>query len=339
MDIMKDVFKGKKILVTGGAGSIGSAIAEELAGLKCEMIRILDINETALFNMQHELSEHKNIRYLVGDVRDKERMKMAVEDTDIVIHTAALKHVNSSEYNPFEAVKTNIVGMQNIIDVCMEEEIEKFIFTSSDKATSPTNVMGATKLLGERLTTAANYYKGKRKTRFSSVRFGNVIGSQGSAVPLFMRQIRKGVPVTITDGNMTRFVMSKKEAIQFIFKSISLMQGGEVFILKMPVFKVSDLYEVVAEKMREEYNLTSTQKTIGAHSGEKMHEELMTLEESRRALETSDMFILLPEMKELLGKNNYVFDGALRAPVTEYSSKNAKLLPKREIKELIKDIE
>ena len=335
---MNNIFAGKKVLVTGGAGSIGSAIVHELVTRDCTLVRVLDMNETGLFTLQQELAHTPVCRFLVGDIRDRDRMRRAVEGIDIVIHAAALKHVQSSEYNPFEAVKTNVVGIQNLIDVCIEEDIERFLFTSSDKATNPTNVMGTTKLLGERLVTAANYYKGKRRAMFSSVRFGNVMGSQGSVVPLFMQQIQRRIPVTITDETMTRFVMSKQEAIGLIFKALAIMKGGEVFILKMPVFRVADLYRAVADYMHERHALSSTSTTIGLRNGEKMHEELMTAEESRRALETDDMFILLPEMKELLDSNHYTYQGARQASRREYSSQHATPLLPAALQQMIHEV-
>jgi len=184
-----DLFKNKKILITGGTGSIGQEIVREVLKHEPAVVRILDIDETKQFELQQEYEDYENIRFLLGDIRDKERLYRAIEDIDIVFHTAALKHVQACEYNPFEAVKTNVIGTQNLIDVAIDEEVEKVIFTSSDKAVNPTNVMGATKLLAERLITSANYYKGARKTVFSSVRFGNVLGSRGSVIPLFKNQI------------------------------------------------------------------------------------------------------------------------------------------------------
>jgi FlaA1/EpsC-like NDP-sugar epimerase len=182
---MKALFKGKKILITGGTGSIGQEIVREILKYEPEVVRILDVDETKQFELQQEYGNLENVRFLLGDIRDKERLSRAIEDIDIVFHTAALKHVLACEYNPFEAVKTNVIGMQNLIEVAMDEEVEKVIFTSSDKAVNPTNVLGASKLLAERLITSANYYKGVRDTIFSSVRFCNVLGSRGSFIPLF----------------------------------------------------------------------------------------------------------------------------------------------------------
>jgi UDP-N-acetylglucosamine 4,6-dehydratase/5-epimerase len=205
---MKDLLKGKKILITGGAGSVGFALTKEILKDNPEIIRILDISENNLFNMKMDFMGEEKLRYLIGDVRDINRLKIAMEDIDIVVHLAAMKHVYACEYNPFEAVKTNIEGLQNVINIARENNIDKVIFTSTDKAASPSNVMGMTKLLGEKLVTLANYYKGNRKTIFASVRFGNVIGSNGSVVPLFKKQIDSGKSVAVTDKDMSRFVIT-----------------------------------------------------------------------------------------------------------------------------------
>jgi len=225
-----NTFKNKKILVTGGTGSIGQEIMREILRYEPEVVRILDVDETKQFELEQEYGNRENVRFLLGDIRDKERLYRAIEDIDIVFHTAALKHVLACEYNPFEGVKTNVIGIQNLISVCIDEEVEKVIFTSSDKAVNPTNVMGATKLLAERLMTSANYYKGTRRTIFSSVRFGNVLGSRGSVIPLFKKQIEAGGPVTLTNKEMTRFIMPMRDAINLLFKATELAQGGEIFI-------------------------------------------------------------------------------------------------------------
>ena len=252
---MEGIFKNKKILVTGGTGSIGQEILREILKYEPTVVRIIDVDETKQFELQQEYEDYDNIRFLLGDIRDKERLYRAIEDIDIVFHTAALKHVLACEYNPFEAVKTNVIGTQNLIDVCIDEEVEKVIFTSSDKAVNPTNVMGATKLLAERLITSANYYKGARKTIFSSVRFGNVLGSRGSVIPLFKTQIAKGGPVTITDKEMTRFIMSMCDAINLLFKATEIAQGGEIFVFKMDAIKITDLAEVMIEELAQKYGI------------------------------------------------------------------------------------
>jgi len=326
-----DTVKGKKILVTGGAGSIGSILVEKLLEYEPRIVRVFDYDETRLVELKRRLGEREDVRHLVGDIKDKDRLRYAVEGIDIIFHTAALKHVEECEYNPFEAVKTNVVGTQNVIDAAIQEEVEKVVFTSSDKAVNPTNVMGATKLLCERLITAANYYKGARRSVFSSVRFGNVVGSSGSVIPVFLDQIRRGGPVTLTDPNMTRFIMSGDQAIKLLIKATELARGGEIFIFKMHAIRISELAEVMIEKFgkgRVEV------KVIGKKPGEKLYEELMTENEAERALETDEMFIVLPEMKELLS-TRFEYPGAKKTEARSYRSCDCELLSKELIEKIL----
>ena len=249
---MNKFYKNKIILVTGGCGSIGREIVKKLIEYEPKSVRILDNNETGLFDLQKELNTRK-IRPLVGDVRDSKRLKKAVEGVDIVFHAAALKHVPLCEYNPFEAVKTNIIGTENLIDACLEEEVEKVIFISTDKAVNPTNVMGATKLLAERFTVSSNYFKGLKKTALSCVRFGNVLNSRGSVIPLFEKQIKNGGPVTVTNPEMTRFIMDIPHAVELVLRTAEIAKGGEIFILKMPAIKIGDLAEASIEYYAPKY--------------------------------------------------------------------------------------
>jgi len=332
---MKGMFKDKKILVTGGTGSIGRKIIYELLKYNPQVIRVFDIDETRESVMQDNLKGHPNIRFLLGDIRDKDRLFRAVEDIDIVFHTASFKHVFSCEYNPFETVKTNVIGTQNLIDAAINEEVEKFVFTSSDKAVNPTNVMGATKLLAERLVTAANYYKGPRKTVFFSVRFGNVLGSRGSVIRLFKKQIQKGGPVTITDPSMTRFVMSLSQAINLLFKSTTIAQGGEIFIFKMSALRIIDLAQIMIEELCPVHGYKTDEiklKIIGKKPGEKLYEELMTQSEAERSLETKEMFIVLPEIREDLTIDTNRYPNAKPTRLTSYTSNDAEFLTRREIK-------
>jgi FlaA1/EpsC-like NDP-sugar epimerase len=327
---LKDFYAGKVILVTGGAGSIGSEIVKKLLEYEPKVVRVFDNNETGLFELQQEL-QNENLRMFVGDIRDKERCKRAVEDVDIVFHSAALKHVPLCEYNPFEAVKTNVIGTQNIIDAAIDEEVEKFLTISTDKAVNPTNVMGATKLLAERLTVSANFYKGERKSIFSCVRFGNVLGSRGSVVPIFKEQIKAGGPVTLTNKNMTRFVMSISEAANLILKAAEMAQGGEVFILKMPAIKIIDLAEVMIQELASKngYNPKNIElKIIGNRAGEKLYEELLTEDEAMMTHEKNEALIMT---SKLATQNNEHLGKKLQ----RYTSNNARLLTKAEIKRLL----
>ena len=341
---MKTTFKNKNILITGGVGSVGKEIINQILKFDPKVVRILDIDESREFELEHELEQKLSakdfdkLRFFLGDIRDKERLKRAIEDVDIIFHTAALKHVNSCEYNPFEAVKTNIIGLQNLINVCIENEVEKMIFTSTDKAANPTNTMGATKLLGERLMISANYYKATAKTIFSSVRFGNVLGSRGSVIPLWIKQIKNGGPVTVTDSTMTRFIMSMGRAVELLFKSTKIAQGSEVFIFKMPAVRLNDLVEVVIEETAPKYKFNPDDietKIIGLKSGEKYYEELMTEEEVTRSLETEDMFIVFPQLKELINKEYFMELGATDVHSSDYNSHKMPLLNKEEIKKVL----
>jgi FlaA1/EpsC-like NDP-sugar epimerase len=337
MEKMKNIFEDKEILVTGGTGSIGKEIVKTLLMFKPKGIRVLDTNENAQFDLQQEIGEHIGVRYFLGDTRDKERLCRAMEGVDIVYHLAGLKHVLACEYNPFEAVKTNVLGTQNLIDAVMiEGGVEKVIFSSSDKAVNPSNVMGATKLLAEKLITAANFYKGPRETTFSSVRFGNVVGSQGSVIPLFHNQIKAGGPVTVTDHKMTRYILSMAHSIDLLFKATEMAKGGEVFIFKMPAVKIINLAEVMVDHYAPVYNHDPADieiEIIGAKSGEKMFEELLTADETQRAFETSEMVIVVPEMREFYPKKIFSdYHNATESSLNALGSKDEKLLSKKDLR-------
>lgn len=334
------LFHNKKILVTGGTGSLGHELVCEILKHDPKVVRVFDVDETKQFEFHHELKGHEDtVRFLLGDVRDKDRLIRAAEDVDIIFHTAALKHVMACEYNPFEAVKTNILGIQNVIDAAIANNVEKIIFTSSDKAANPSNTMGATKLLAERLMSAANYYKGKRKCIFSSVRFGNVMGSRGSVIPLFRQQIKAGGPVTITDQRMTRFMMSMSQAVELVFRSAEMAQGGEVFIFKMSTVNITDLAEVLIEELAPHYGHKAEEievKIIGTIPGEKMYEELMTDDEATRSLEREDMFIIAPLIRDGLSKYDGSAYNATLIQSKDYVSKDVVPLTKDEIRAILK---
>lgn len=325
MEDFEKFYRGKTILVTGGAGSIGSEIVRSLLKLNPHAIRILDINETGLFDLEQELQSPK-IRALIGDIRDRDRLKRAFEDVNIVFHAAALKHVPLCEYNPFDALRTNAIGTQNVMDAALDEEVEKVILISTDKAVNPTNVMGATKLLAERLVISANHYKGKRKIAFSCVRFGNVMDSRGSVIPLFRSQIKKGGPLTVTDPNMTRFVMSIPNAVNLILEAAYMSKGGETFILKMPALRIIQLAEVMVEELAPK-NSKIEIKIIGKRAGEKLYEELMTEDEVESAAEDDGLYVL--NSKGILTKS--------ANGIKNYTSRDAKKLSKDEIIGLLKE--
>jgi len=290
----ESMYSQKKILIIGGTGTIGRHLLDELLCHQPSVIRIFSRDEFKHFEMQQEYSEYRNIRYLIGDVRDEKRLLRAMEDIDYVFHLAAMKHVPSCEYNPFEAVQTNVLGTQNVIQCALTSGVKKVLFTSTDKAIAPTNTYGATKLTAERLISAADYQKGPKQTVFSSVRFGNVMGSRGSVIPLFKKQILEKQLVTVTDKHMLRYMMTPSQAISLMLEANELAMGGEVFVLKMPIIKLSDLVEILIDEISKRYSIHEniSIREIGLRPGEKMYEELMTEDELRIALETKNMYII-----------------------------------------------
>lgn len=291
MKIDKNIFKNKRIIVTGGTGSIGSEIIRQLLKFDVAQVRVYSRDEYKQYELINELGKDKRLRFLVGDTRDRERMDRAFNETDICFHAAALKQVPMCEYNPFEAIKTNIIGTQNVIDLAIKHNLEKIIAISTDKAVDPSSVMGASKLMMEKLITAAEYTKGNTAINFAAVRFGNVLNSRGSIIPLWVKQIKKGGPVTITDPRMTRFFINISKAVDLVFKAAELMQGGEIFVLKMGKRNIMDLANETIQKYAPGKKILI--KTIGVRPGEKLYEKLMTEEELENALETDEMLILI----------------------------------------------
>jgi len=289
------MFENKNILVIGGTGTIGQALVKKLITYNPKVIRIMSRDEFKQYQMQQQLGNMKNIRFLLGDVREKERINKAMHGIDIVFDLAALKHVPACEYNPFEAVKTNVLGTQNVIECAIENKVKKVIYASSDKAVSPTNTMGATKLLAERLIASADYWKGGNTPVFAAVRFGNVIGSRGSVVPLWEEQIKSKKEITITDQNMTRFMISTVSAVDLTIRACENAKGGEIFVLKMPVVRLGDLADTVIQKVCAELGIPVNEvniRIIGLRPGEKMYEELMTEDEAEYVFEFEDMYAI-----------------------------------------------
>lgn len=281
-------FNGKSILVTGGTGSFGKCFIETILK-KYDAKKIIIFSRDEL--KQHEMANmapfkgNKNLRYFIGDVRDQQRLMMAFHGVDTVIHAAALKQVPACEYNPFEAIKTNIMGAHNIINAAIECGVQKVIALSTDKAANPINLYGATKLCSDKLFIAGNAYAGGTKTRFSVVRYGNVIGSRGSVIPFFQKLKSTGV-IPITDERMTRFWITLQQGVDFVIKSLKITKGGELFVPKIPSMKVIDLAKVIAPEAKI--------KIVGIRPGEKLHEVLIPTDESRRTLEFKDMYVVQP---------------------------------------------
>ncbi|MEZ6042832.1 MAG: SDR family NAD(P)-dependent oxidoreductase [Planctomycetaceae bacterium] len=321
-------FTNKTILVTGGCGTVGREIVRQLLEHGPKELRVIDSNESEIFFLEQELIQHAKqnpspritSHCQVGDIRDADKLTMMCEGVDIVLHTAALKHVILCERAPFDAVQTNIMGVRNVIQAALACNVERVIFTSSDKAVNPTNVMGTSKLMGERLITAANSLKMSRRTIFSSTRFGNVLGSRGSVIPIFARQIEQGGPVTLTDRRMTRFIMTLEESCRLVLSAAEKARGGEVFVTKMPVIQIVDLARVMIDELADQhgYNPLSMAITeIGSKPGEKLYEELMSDEETRRTVELEEMFAVMPAFRSVYEDIAYDYADIINANVTD----------------------
>ncbi|MBU5440993.1 UDP-N-acetylglucosamine 4,6-dehydratase family protein [Paenibacillus sp. MSJ-34] len=323
------MYRDKKILIIGGTGTIGYHLAKRLLEEKPKVIRIFSRDEYKQYQMSIDFHAHAtHLRFLIGDVRDYQRLLRAMEDIDYVFHLAAMKHVPFCEYNPFEAVQTNVIGTQNVIQAAIQAGVKKVLFTSTDKAISPTNTYGATKLMAERLISAAEYQKGPKATIFSSVRFGNVMGSRGSVIPLFKKQILEEQRVTVTDPNMVRFMMTPTQAITLILQANSMAKGGEVYVLKMPLIRLGDLAEAMVEVVAQKYGLQKEIRIdqIGLRPGEKMFEELMTSDEHSIASETNEMYII-PSIFESV-KSEYFHRGHITMGSTVNSAVSIELIDK-----------
>ncbi|WP_144550632.1 UDP-N-acetylglucosamine 4,6-dehydratase (inverting) [Bacillus sp. X1(2014)] len=277
--------KGKTILITGGTGSFGKNFVSKILKTAVKKVIIFSRDELKQYEMAQEYNDPR-IRFFIGDVRDKERLFRAFNGVDIVIHAAALKHVGVCEYNPFEAIKTNIHGAQNIIEAAIDRGVEKVIALSTDKAANPINLYGATKLASDKLFVAANSYTGGKTTKFAVVRYGNVVGSRGSVVPFFQKMKETG-KLPITDKRMTRFWITLDQGVQFVIDSLNRMNGGEIFVPKIPSMKVTDLAEAIAPDCEIE--------VIGIRPGEKLHETMITEDDARRTVELGTHYVIQPE--------------------------------------------
>jgi len=333
---MKEHFKDKSVLVTGGAGTVGQELVRQLLELSPKEIIIIDNNESELFLMLEKYNS--NIKGYVGDITNRDFIMRLLTGVDIVFHTAALKHVILSERSPDSVVETNIIGLQNVLDACLRNNVEKFIFTSSDKAVNPTNVMGTSKLMGERLVTATNSKKKGQKTIFCSTRFGNVIGSRGSVFPIFSEQISNGGPVTLTDRKMTRFIMTIEESVKLIIEASLMAKGGEVFVTKMPVIYIKDLAKTMIKNLAQKYDLKPEDikiTKIGAKAGEKLYEELMSDEETKRAHEFEKLFVVIPAFSSIYETIDYTYLKKGRKVSKPYISSSENALSEGKLEEYL----
>ena len=329
----------KSILITGGTGSYGREFVRlALKNFNPKKVIIYSMDEWKQSEMQScEEFKHPAIRFFLGDVRDRDRLELAMRQVDYVIHAAALKQVPTSEYNPFEVVKTNVIGAQNVIEASYHCNVERVIALSTDKAASPINLYGATKLTSDKLFVAANNYRGNHKTKFSVVRYGNVMNSRGSVLPLFLEQSKNQKYFTITNKDMTRFNISLDEGVKFVLNSLNKMMGGEIFVPKIPSFKITDLADAINPKLKK--------KIIGVRPGEKIHEEMITSSDSFNTAEFKNYFIIYPQsnfsdwnLKEYINKNKEKNFNKVKIGFTYNSKTNKDFLSVLKIKQIIKSL-
>jgi UDP-N-acetylglucosamine 4,6-dehydratase len=319
----------KVILLTGGTGSFGQKFTEVvLREHNPKAIRIFSRGELLQYEMRLKFNDDERLRFFIGDIRDRDRLYRAMNGVDIVVHAAALKQVPTAEYNPIEAVRTNINGAINVVDAAIDNGVAKIMAISTDKAVHPINLYGATKLVMERLFAQANVYTGARKSKFSCVRYGNVVASRGSVVPLFLEQREKGV-ITITDDKMTRFWITLEQGVRFVIDCIERMQGGEIFIPKIPSMKITELADAIAPGAKRE--------VVGIRPGEKVNEIILTEEEDRHAGEFDDYFVIEPEYS--FWKKDNVIGGKTPPEGFKYTSdNNSWWLRKDELKRMMEEL-
>ena len=326
---LKNEFRGKSVLITGGTGSIGLGIIKQLINYQPRQIKIFSNDENSIVEVKEEIGDEKNFQFMVGDVRDKDRLQLAMRNVDIVFHAAAMKHIDICEQNPFDAVKTNVIGTSNILELSIMENVSKVIFISTDKATNPSSTLGASKLLAERLTLDASSYTGENKTVFAIVRFGNVLGSRGSVFQIFQKQILTNNPLTVTDERMTRFIMSISDASKMILKVTNIAKDGEIFILKMPSVKIEELAKgmlSVFKKKFPNHRIKNKIKILKSRERERFDEFLITNEEQVYCHDIGQMYkISKIENKKPVSLNNF-------------NSKTSKKISKKELEKIINEL-
>jgi UDP-N-acetylglucosamine 4,6-dehydratase len=323
------IFENKTILVTGGTGSFGKAFSETaLKGHRPKKLIIYSRDEFKQMEMHQQFSKYKNIRFFIGDVRDVQRLKRALEGVDFIVHTAALKQVPAMEYNPSEAIKTNIMGAMNVIEAALDKGVKKVIALSTDKACNPINLYGATKLCSDKLFVAANAYSGATGTKFSVVRYGNVVGSRGSVIPFFKEKMDSGV-LPITHPDMTRFWITLEQAVHFVINSFERMRGGEIFVPKIPSIKIVDLAKAIAPQCKI--------KIVGIRPGEKLHESMISRDDAKNTKELKDGYVITPAFPWWNNSNHP--EGKSVPQGFEYSSdKNTQWLSTKELRKILSTI-
>ena len=326
------MWHNKKVMITGVSGTVGRELLTQVEALGASEIVGIDSNENEIFFLEQSNLAKKNLRFYLSDIQDRQTLEHHMRGCDIVLHAAALKHVGLCEHSPRSAVNTNILGVQNIIDAATSTGVERVLFTSSDKAVNPTNVMGTSKLMGERLFIAANTARHSNGPVCAVTRFGNVLGSRGSVIPVFRSQIEKGLPITVRHADMTRFIMTLQDATSLVLEAATMFKGGEVFVTKMPVCRIMDLAEVMVEELAPVYGRKASDIKINITqplAGEKMYEELMNDEEVRHAIESDKFFIVMPALSGL----TYAYEDMKTQPASmPYTSANAESMTKEDLR-------
>lgn len=323
---MASIFKDKTVFITGGTGSFGKRFVEiVMKEQKPKKLIIYSRDEMKQFEMQQKYEMRKNIDFVIGDVRDKERLSRAMRNVDFVVHAAALKIVPAMEHNPSEAIKTNVNGAMNIIDVALEQKVKKVIALSTDKACNPINLYGATKLCSDKLFAAANSFSGSKGTKFAVVRYGNVIGSRGSVIPFFLEKKKEGV-IPVTDENMTRFWITIEQGVRFVIKNFGRMQGGELFVPKIPSMSIMVLAKAIAPECRI--------KVIGIRPGEKLHEVMIAPDDARHTVELKDCYIIEPDFN-WWNKSFHVTGKAVKKGFCYSSDRNDEWLTEKQLLKMI----
>lgn len=319
--------RGKSIVITGGTGSFGKAfIKYALDNLEPSRIAVLSRDELKQYEFRNEIRDDPRVRWFIGDVRDRDRLMRAFHGVDVVIHAAAMKQVDTAEYNPFECIATNVLGAENVINACIDSGVERVVALSTDKASSPINLYGASKLCSDKLFVAGNHYSGAGKTRFSVVRYGNVVGSRGSVVPLFKRLAESG-RLPITDTRMTRFWITLPQAVEFVVKSFDRMSGGEIFVPRIPSTTILDLAEAIVPGAEIE--------VIGIRPGEKLHEEMISENDAHRTYRFDDHYVIAPTMANWGGQDMYASGTKVADDFSYCSDTNDWFFSVAEIRELL----
>jgi FlaA1/EpsC-like NDP-sugar epimerase len=331
---------GKSVLVTGAAGTVGQEIMAQLVHLPLQSVVAIDNDERATFFLEHRLQHVAHFNFVLADICDLQSLTALVEGVDIVIHAAALKHVGLCERAPRAAIQTNIIGTQHLIQAALTAGVERFLLTSSDKAVNPTNVMGTSKLMAERLVTAANMQSRNGRTILAACRFGNVLGSSGSVIQVFRQQIAAGGAVTLTHPDMSRFIMTLAQAVSLVMDAVFLARGGEVFVTKMAVCRIEDLAQVMIDELAPRYGRRPEDvpiELIGPKPGEKFYEELINDEEVRRVFELARHYVVVPALRGNRGSIDYRYEGLIARNISHpYNSANVTPMTRQELREFLR---